>query len=563
MDYMPLKSYSSPISGRSLDPIVLPQISALSFEINSGLIAKIQKVQFKGIEAENPYTHLMEFHRYCNTVASVLSRPPVLSPRSPARAVAALDLPTSSLAALALSPLSSHAAQLARRPIRSPPYISWPAVRSPTRFHEIPRSPTDDQCSLGRRHSSRARPTAEVSSRAHCPGARLTMNPQRHSLPLQRQAEANLVTRLSGVDSNTSPNSSEDLHDTQSIDEGKIDKKKARGPSKLKLASGHLMPKELERNEFGQPIGVNSIKYASFLGCMVKEFVSYTLDGWNDVNEDVKNRMWSCLQVNYNVEECEKKIIFQKLAKLWRDRKSKLQILVREANTGQVASRNLNILKPEFMDQQQWELFVKRTLSPEFQEKSVKFRAMRENQDHIHTMSRRGYARLANIMEKESPADTTITRSQVWIEGHKKKNGQPISQAIGDKIKEIEECPPEALNTTNIADDAISLVFGKESRGRVRGMGFGVKPSKVGAFVEKNTTVKHLESIVHNLQEEMQEMRSYFQTIKSQNEKEQERRGGNFDSGRPYLESRRSESKRPDLVQATRRQRNQASEAVR
>ncbi|XP_074560850.1 uncharacterized protein LOC141817057, partial [Curcuma longa] len=92
--------------------------------------------------------------------------------------------------------------------------------------------------------------------------------------------------------------------------------------------------------------------------------------------------------------------------------------------------------------------------------------------------------------------------------------------------KEIEDCPPEALNTTNIADDAISLVFGKESRGRVRGMGFGVKPSKVGAFVEKNSTVKHLENIVHNLQQEMQEMRSYFQAIKLQNEKEQVASGG-------------------------------------
>ncbi|XP_074565042.1 hydroxycinnamoyltransferase-like [Curcuma longa] len=92
--------------------------------------------------------------------------------------------------------------------------------------------------------------------------------------------------------------------------------------------------------------------------------------------------------------------------------------------------------------------------------------------------------------------------------------------------KEIEECPPESLNTANIADDAINLVFGKESRGRVRGMGFGVKPSKVGASVEKNSTVKHLEGVVHNLQQEMQEMKSFFQTIKLQNEKEQVASGG-------------------------------------
>ncbi|XP_042453440.1 septin and tuftelin-interacting protein 1 homolog 1-like [Zingiber officinale] len=45
-------------------------------------------------------------------------------------------------------------------------------------------------------------------------------------------------------------------------------------------------------------------------------------------------------------------------------------------------------------------------------------------------------------------------------------------------LKEIKECPPKSLNAANIANDAISLVFGKESRGRVQEMGFRVTPSK-------------------------------------------------------------------------------------
>ncbi|XP_074556566.1 uncharacterized protein LOC141812474 [Curcuma longa] len=328
--------------------------------------------------------------------------------------------------------------------------------------------------------------------------------------------------RISRVESNTSPNSSEDLYGKEQNDDNSFKKKKGRGPTKLKLATAQQKPKELERNEFGQPVGINSVKYASFLGCIVQEFVPYTLDEWNDVHEDVKNKMWSVLQVNYNVEEWEKKAIFKKLAKLWRDRKSKLQILVREANAGKVATRNLDLLKPEFMDQQEWKLFIKRTLSPEFQAKSAKYREMRSNQDHIHTMSRRGYARLASMMEETNTTDTPITRSKVWIEGHKKKNGQPSSQAVGEKLKELEECPPESLNTTNIAEDAISRVFGKEPRGRVRGMGFGITPSKVGASMQQKATVKHLECKVHNLQMQMDEMRSmFFQNMRQQDEQEQ------------------------------------------
>ncbi|XP_073059748.1 uncharacterized protein [Primulina eburnea] len=57
-------------------------------------------------------------------------------------------------------------------------------------------------------------------------------------------------------------------------------------------------------------------------------------------------------------------------------------------------------------------------------------------------------------------------------------------------MKEIEECAPESQNTTNIAEDAISLVFGKEIRGRVREMGFGVTTAKVGATLKQNGTIK-------------------------------------------------------------------------
>ncbi|XP_073061521.1 uncharacterized protein [Primulina eburnea] len=272
------------------------------------------------------------------------------------------------------------------------------------------------------------------------------------------EIQENISSRLSRMDSNNSANSSHDLHGKEPIDDEITYKKKGRGASKLKMVSGQDKCKELERNEFGQLVGDNSVKYASFLGCMIKEFVPYTLNGWNDISEEVKDSMWSCLQ-----------------------------------------------------------------------EKSERFRAMRKKQNHIHTMSRRGYARLTHIMEKRSPADTKITRSQVWIEGHKRKNGEPSTQVVGEKMEEIQECPPDSQNTTNIVDDAISLVFGKEARGRVRGMGFGVTPSKVGASVKQNGIVQQLQTMVQSLQQqmqqnqlEMQEMRSMFlQSMNKQNQQEQ------------------------------------------
>ncbi|XP_073021260.1 uncharacterized protein [Primulina eburnea] len=73
------------------------------------------------------------------------------------------------------------------------------------------------------------------------------------------------------------------------------------------------------------------------------------------------------------------------------------------------------------------------------------------------------------------------------------------------------------------------LVFGKEIRGRVYGMGFGVAPSKVGASLQQNETIKQLQSMMHNLQQEVQLMRSIvFQSTRQQNEREHVGSGGNI-----------------------------------
>ncbi|KAG6514812.1 hypothetical protein ZIOFF_025185 [Zingiber officinale] len=93
------------------------------------------------------------------------------------------------------------------------------------------------------------------------------------------EIQENITNKLSRMDSNNSTKSSEDLHGKEPITDEKIDKKKGRGASKLKMVSGQDKCKELERNELGQPIGDNLVKHASFLGCMIKEFVPYTLDG--------------------------------------------------------------------------------------------------------------------------------------------------------------------------------------------------------------------------------------------------------------------------------------------
>lgn len=90
--------------------------------------------------------------------------------------------------------------------------------------------------------------------------------------------------------------------------------------------------------------------------------------------------------------------------------------------------------------------------------------------------------------------------------------------------REIEECLPESQIETNIDGDAISLVFGKEARGRVRGLGFGVTPSRVGACVQQNGKIKQLEESMQEMMRQMQEMKSMIMhNQRQQNQQEQVR----------------------------------------
>ena len=60
-----------------------------------------------------------------------------------------------------------------------------------------------------------------------------------------------------------------------------------------------------------------------------------------------------------------------------------------------------------------------------------------------------------------------------------------------------------------IADDAVAQVVGKEHRGRVRGLGFGVTPTKVQASVVGKKTTTQLEQEMNNLKKQFIELQSF------------------------------------------------------
>ncbi|KAK9291437.1 hypothetical protein L1049_019384 [Liquidambar formosana] len=203
----------------------------------------------------------------------------------------------------------------------------------------------------------------------------------------------------------------------------------------------------------------------------------------------------------YKLAESRRKMNVQKMGKHLRDYKSLLTKLIRDLAQGDDATNELALAKPTNLTPNEWVAFIKGWLSSEFNGKSKIFKEMRKKQDLPHTMSRKGYARLEDDMRKKAD---NVARVDVWIRGHSKKGGEFINDLVVEVVSKLEEYPHEPTST--IKNDPITKVIGPEHRGWVRGMGFGATPSKVDAEIEKDGTVRQLQSKVHSLELKVQEL---------------------------------------------------------
>lgn len=78
--------------------------------------------------------------------------------------------------------------------------------------------------------------------------------------------------------------------------------KKKRGLAKIDVVAsidGKRM--DVLFNEIRQAVGDNSIKLSSYIGSLVKQMVPITLNSWHKVDEDLRKRLWICVQVVFDV----------------------------------------------------------------------------------------------------------------------------------------------------------------------------------------------------------------------------------------------------------------------
>ncbi|KAK9189493.1 hypothetical protein WN943_018090 [Citrus x changshan-huyou] len=259
----------------------------------------------------------------------------------------------------------------------------------------------------------------------------------------------------------------------------KLEKKK-RGPSRMNVVATKKNERlVVEFNEYDQPIGPTSVVLSSAMGVFVRETVSILPDCWTTVDSETKEVLWTAVKQKFIIDDHKKENILARMRKLWTDYKSRLSISIREAFQMPDAIRKLKLLKPKDVTDEEWKKFVAHRLSKDWK-------------------------------IKKDPSSGT--RVNVWLKSCTRKNGQPINAAAAESMKKLEEI--SAMSTeedqTSLKNDGIAKLKGDERPGCVKGMGFGVTPSKVVAQVQGNRKVKKLENDLKKLSDRFTEFQNFF-----------------------------------------------------
>ncbi|KAJ0082247.1 hypothetical protein Patl1_12080 [Pistacia atlantica] len=167
--------------------------------------------------------------------------------------------------------------------------------------------------------------------------------------------------------------------------------RKKGGPTKMKtIALNGDNRIEIKFNDKGQPIDEEFVKLSSFLGPLGREIVPFTIPDWRKLPSDMREKLWKCVQARYKLDqEWQKHYVLKEMGALWRTSKSRLG-------------------------------------------KSEEMKNRRKKQTS-YTGGRRGYARMTEDIKKKT-GKQVVSRVEVWIEAHKKKNGEPINTKTTEAI---------------------------------------------------------------------------------------------------------------------------------
>ncbi|CAJ2652202.1 unnamed protein product [Trifolium pratense] len=265
----------------------------------------------------------------------------------------------------------------------------------------------------------------------------------------------------------------------------------------------------MEWSEEWQPVGEAAGLLGSFLGAVGANFKLFPIDKerWPDVPSQTKEMVWkNTIKEKFDVDgDIQKEYILGKIGKRWRDnRKTAFDRCYDPSLSWEVnLARCLNGI-----EKHEWAAFLTYRLKPENQEKAAKNAANRAKQTIPHTLGTMTYARFKHLLESDD--GRKYTRGDIYGISHKRSDGTFINAEAQKKSEELET---HRQGNSSLNDDAYIAVFGKEHPGHVRGMGFGVVPSK---YLGRSSRTQALTSGGNDVRQELDASNAKIRALEEQ-----------------------------------------------
>ncbi|KAM1262744.1 hypothetical protein ACFX13_028508 [Malus domestica] len=299
----------------------------------------------------------------------------------------------------------------------------------------------------------------------------------------------------------------DEMHSSDDVNEAK--KRKGRGPTMLDYnALSKAKQIGVQFNDKGQHFGAGSASLSSSAGILARQLIPVTYASWDEVPTILKDKLWAAVKQKYDLAPCRKKILLTQMSGCWRTYKATLTKQIRSLDDGPDAMEQMQLLKPANVEKQaDWDKFVKHRCSPKFDAISEKFKKLKSFHTLPHVMSRKGYARLEDELRNKGTPEEDLNRVSLWIVARTRKNGQPVNEIVSKKMDDI-KLANEMPTTDNgsIKDDALSQALGPEHRGRLRGGGYGVTPSRYDAQTYASMSNRELRDRLQNVEGKLREV---------------------------------------------------------
>ncbi|KAA0054778.1 transposase [Cucumis melo var. makuwa] len=232
-----------------------------------------------------------------------------------------------------------------------------------------------------------------------------------------------------------------------------------------------------------------------------------------DVPAELKEKIYTIVEAAFIIDSRSRKSILKTAGTTFRQFKHWLtkRYILPFKNEPEILKRPPYMYS--YIDQKQWEEFVRSRLCPHFEDKRKLQQERRKKNKYNHRLSRKGYANLREELKNIPSEESELDRASMWKKAPADKKGQYDNKDVQEVVNRIDEIFKTCADKKPSPNDVMTQALGTlESSGCVRGVGGFVTPSTY--FHTAKRSKKRNEEI-DKLSEENEKLRLRVQELEN------------------------------------------------